>query len=344
MDQLIRDKNKIKEIETGKSPLQKLKMETKKNKLPFYVEELNSAEKEILFVTSSDGIIENWKNFEQLKKWTTNGVYVRIMSPITNENLQAALHLMDFCEIRHVPDEYPRVTIIDQKRLFQFIDNVSEANVQDIFYSNNSQYIKNTIEQLSEVWNNSQRPSAITLDSIINSPKIKSQLLSDEPVPNSLRKIKNVVVTQDVNGKQQLSEKAIIKKIIDAQKKPDKTHKDNLIRQYGNAGQAIVYPPKSLNLPNLLFYMFHNDKHSTHEAQDYLIVCTQQETPNGLNFLPAAFIYDNPDETLFWEKLWSGIKFSQNLQLVDKDKLQIEVHGNTLFAGWTDPIPLVSSS
>jgi hypothetical protein len=237
----------------------------------------------------------------------------------------------------------PRITIIDQQRLFQFKDNNTSKN-QEILYSNNSQYIKNTFQQLSEVWNNSQTPSAITLDSIINSPKIEPQLLLNEPVPSSLRKIENIVVSQKLSANQQLTEKAIIQKIIDAQKKPANTDKDSLIIQYGNAGQAIIYPPKNLNLPNLLFYMFHNDKHSTHEAQDYLIICTEQKTLNGSAFLPAAFIYDNPEETTFWKKLWAGIKFSKNMLLVEKDKLQIEVHGNALFAGWTIPIPLGSSS
>jgi len=33
----------------------------------------------------------------------------------------------------------------------------------------------------------------------------------------------------------------------------------------------------------------------------------------------------------------------QNIRLVKKDEVQIRTHGNTLFAGWTKEIPLLSS-
>jgi phosphatidylserine/phosphatidylglycerophosphate/cardiolipin synthase-like enzyme len=99
--------NKIIEMETDKSPYQELNLEIRKDEFQVYIEALNSAEKEIFLITTSDGLIENWKNSEQLKKLTAKGVSIKILSSITNENLQAALHLLNICEIRHVRNDYP---------------------------------------------------------------------------------------------------------------------------------------------------------------------------------------------------------------------------------------------
>ena len=43
------------------------------------------------------------------------------------------------------------------------------------------------------------------------------------------------------------------------------------------------------------------------------------------------------------EKTLGSTFYNQALMLVRKDELQIQVHGNTLFAGWTVPIQLSSS-
>jgi len=38
--------------------------------------------------------------------------------------------------------------------------------------------------------------------------------------------------------------------------------------------------------------------------------------------------------------MYAGTPAGQNAQLIKKDEIQIRVHSNTLFAGWTVPIPL----
>jgi hypothetical protein len=40
---------------------------------------------------------------------------------------------------------------------------------------------------------------------------------------------------------------------------------------------------------------------------------------------------------------FASILTGQSIRLAKKDELQIRVHGNTLFAGWTVPIPLLPS-
>lgn len=56
--------------------------------------------------------------------------------------------------------------------------------------------------------------------------------------------------------------------------------------------------------------------------------------------MPVAHVADNP-KGLEWAKVYfAGTPAAQNSRLLRKDELQIQVHGNTLFAGWTVPIPL----
>jgi hypothetical protein len=68
------------------------------------------------------------------------------------------------------------------------------------------------------------------------------------------------------------------------------------------------------------------------------------ETQNGYAYVPVAFVGDNPEALNFWKKcVLQGSPAEQNILLVKKEELQIRVHGNTLFAGWTIPIQLQPS-
>lgn len=60
--------------------------------------------------------------------------------------------------------------------------------------------------------------------------------------------------------------------------------------------------------------------------------------------MPAAFVGDNPKAIDFWKKVLEGLPIEQNIQLVKKDELQVRLHCNTLFVGWTVQIPLLPSS
>ena len=107
--------------------------------------------------------------------------------------------------------------------------------------------------------------------------------------------------------------------------------------------RPIIHPPAFLNLPDMLMIFSHYDKHSTYGEQDFLIVLSWEENQKGKGFMPSAFVYDNSKSTNFWKKMWSGSFYTQPLMLVRKNEIQIQLHGNTLFAGWTIPIQLSSS-
>ena len=71
-----------------------------------------------------------------------------------------------------------------------------------------------------------------------------------------------------------------------------------------------------------------------------MIIFLWLETPTGYAYVPVTNVTDNPKAQSVRQKLFANTPAGQNSQLLKKDEVQIRVHGNTLFAGWTVPIPL----
>jgi sugar-specific transcriptional regulator TrmB len=112
-------KRKIAEIETGKpTPKTYILSDAETAKKKFH-EILSSAKNEILMITSIESLSELW-NVAPLKEWTRLGVSIKIMAPITVENLKAAQQLSKSCDVRHLPASYLRTTLVDGLHLFQF--------------------------------------------------------------------------------------------------------------------------------------------------------------------------------------------------------------------------------
>ena len=57
---------------------------------------------------------------------------------------------------------------------------------------------------------------------------------------------------------------------------------------YASGGSAIVHPPKSFNLPDLLFQIHHIDKSSGFGQADAITVFLWMETPNGYKICPSG--------------------------------------------------------
>jgi hypothetical protein len=76
-------------------------------------------------------------------------------------------------------------------------------------------------------------------------------------------------------------------------------------------------------------------------AENALSVFQWRKTPKGTRYVPVAIIADNPKASHIWKALNRGAPAEKNYRLVERDTLQIQVHGTTFFAGWTMPIPLM---
>ncbi|MCW3996929.1 MAG: hypothetical protein NWE98_12375, partial [Candidatus Bathyarchaeota archaeon] len=144
----------------------------------------------------------------------------------------------------------------------------------------------------------------------------------------------------DDEPSRKLTEQDVVNAIVAAQNNPPK---NEIWRVYSSQAVAIIHPPNFFNLPPMLFRAHHFDRHSTFSEQDVIIISLWLETSKGHLYVPVAVLGTRPQAQSFWERQFSATPTIRNFQPVKKDELQIRVHGNTLFAGWTVPIPLYPS-
>jgi sugar-specific transcriptional regulator TrmB len=324
---------KIVEIETGKPTPQTYFIigdaQVAKNR---YDTTLHLAKKEIIMMTSSAGLIGLCKNTELLKELAVRGVSVRIMAPITDENLKAVQQLSECCEIRHVPLGYSITTIVDGQTLFQLKSALSDQEKRDaspcfenMFFTTDYEYLYKIKSMLNNIWKSACAPSTVTLESTGHSlfRMVDSYIEEEEPL-------------------EKLTEKDVVDKIINAQRIPLKGDPSKYTtRLYGSIAQAVIHPPDYFNLPDMMIWIFHNNKQSSFGAEDMLIIYLMLETPFGHTFMPVAHITDNPKSVPHRKAVFAGTPAAQNIQVVKRDELQVRVQGNTLFAGWTVQIPLI---
>ena len=333
---------KIVEIETGKPTPKTYIISDAEAAKKKYDEALQLAKEEIMMKTSSEGLITSWKNMPLLKEWAGRGVSVRIMAPLVSDNLQAAQELSNYCAVRHVPVGYLETTIVDGKHLFQFKNRLeSEEEPQtmpyfeNVFYTNDLEYVEKTKNMLNAVWKNARPPSSVTLESIIGPHGNNVSSLPENP----WKKVSGINIIEEKQGI--LTEKDILNKIINAQKIPAKDPSKDMNVLYGSIAMAVIHPPDYFNLPDMIISAYHIDKQSSLGAEDMLCIYLWLETPTGHAYVPMATVGDNPQAVAFRKAgLPRTNPAGKNHQLVKKDELQVRVHANTLFAGWAVPIPL----
>ncbi len=336
---------KITEIENGKprsNAFVIIDAETAKKK---YYEILQSAKQEILITTSSKGLIESWENVPQLRSLTERGVSIKIMAPIDCENFKAGEQLSKFCEVKHAPINYPGTTIVDGKHLFQFKTRSpdqekleSTPHFENTFYTNDLEYVEKTRNTLGDVWKNARTPSSVTLESILVPYGPTRTPLPKNILPTRERTSDATIL--DVKPLGAIAEKDIFNRVLNAQKIRAKNSPHGIGRMYATVATAIIHPLDYFNLPDMMIFVEKVEKQSTFGAEDALIIFLWLETPTGYAYVPVANVGDNPRALSFRKRVFAGTPAGQNFQLVKKDELQIRVHGNTMFAGWTVPIPL----
>jgi hypothetical protein len=287
-------------------------------------------------MTSSEGLLAFWRNLSELRKLTKKGVSIKIMAPITKKNIEAVEELSQFCQVKHVPMNYREVTLIDGKHLFKL--DASTTNTNEIIhiplsYSYDSEHIDKMRTALDEIWKNASSPSNNTIESTVG----PYGFVRLSPIINDSFKASGVI---SVNKKQQqIREKDVLNKIINAEKYPVKNPAKDVNRMYASSAWAIVHPPTQFNLPELMFHVDHIEKQSSLGEGDALEVYLWSKTTNGPSFVAMGGIGDNPRGVTF-RKVAIGEGAADNYNLVKKNELQVRVYGNTLFAGWDVPICL----
>jgi hypothetical protein len=344
-------KKRIVEIETGQVSPKTCLISDAEIARRKYEEILHSAKEEIIMMTSSEGLVEERKSLPLLKDWAARGLSVRIMAPIVRNNLQVAQELSICSEVRHVSPGYPEITIVDGKHIFQFKKQPPDDKGQkkipyfgNTLYSNDFEYVEKTRSLLNGIWRSTYAPSSITFESI-NKPAAPTVVpLSENEYAFSRADSPYRKTVHGIDEKPgALTEEDVLNKIINARKYPGKNWPKDIVRYYGSNAMAIIHPPDYFNLPEMMIWLLHYNKQSSFGAEDLLKIYVWLETPQGYSYVPTALITDNPKSVEFWKTVFAGIPAGQNIRLVKKGELQMRMHSNIFFAGWTVPVPLLPS-
>ena len=310
--------NKIVEIETGKPTAKTLVIpdaETAKEK---YNQTLGAAEKEVILMTSAEDLAqfnERTLPFEDLVK---RDVSVKILAPITIENMDQARLLSEYCEVRHVASSYLGTTIVDGKHLFQLKASLSNQNgsrsvlsFKNAFYTTDSEYVERMKNMLEDIWKRAYNPSKATIYPVMGSP----------------------------GGGLRFDAKRDLRKLPSRFLLAARVHGGILS---GIGGCIVIEPPKRLKLPALRFFADHFEHASSKMGADLLRVDVWSKTPQGEEFVPAAIVTNGIPEAVASSKMqFAGTPAGQNVIRVKTDELQVWHKGKTLFAGWTISIPLL---
>jgi sugar-specific transcriptional regulator TrmB len=328
---------KIAEIETGKPTPKTFVIKDADAIKKKYYEIMQSAKEEIFLLTSSKGLIEYWKNMSQLKNWTKKGISVKIMAPIVKENWEAMQQISKLCTIKHIPIHYWQTTIVDKKHLFLFKPLSTERGelestllFDNAVYAHDLKWVEMMKTALNEIWRNAQIPSTATSQVVIGPPVV--------PLPRGLSKMDFKIIDFKPFGT--ITEKEVLNKILHAMKIPAKNPFKDISKGYGSYAVGVIHPPNQFNLPDMMIQAWRHDKQSSFGEEDTIIVYLWLETPRGHAYVPVAIAGDNPNGQNIWRAMYVATPAGKNIQLLKKDQIQVRIYGNTLFAGWTEPIPL----
>lgn len=339
-------KHLLDEIETGKSlPKTQLIKDPSFAKKSYYGI-LNSANEEILIVTSSEGLNRLSKNKSQLEKWFKRGVSIRIMAPIVNTNLEATQRLLQWAEIKHIPMGYFETTIVDGNHLFQFKHPSPQQaispeilNFENTFYTNDTQYIQKTRSLLSNIWRKTRTPTSENAELVSRSGITSAKQSIDR---HSIVKRQSFLRNMKFKQIEKISEDDVLDK-IKKEKKLSKKNPDwsDTVRYFSSRASAIIQPPKSFALPKMFISVFHHDEDSSFGAENYIMIDLWKKTKEGFYYVPTAVVQDTSESLALRRAVMVGFPAEKNIMVFEKDEMQVRVKGNTLFAGWTKSIPLI---
>lgn len=335
---------RIFEIETGKTTQQTFVISDEETARKKYLEKVLSAKKELLIMTSSRGLLDLEKRIIQLKELHKKNVAIKVMAPLTSENLKSAHKILGYCNVRHTTTNYVTTTIIDGEHLFQFKTPQNKRcyesldQFENTIYTNDSEYVGKTRLMFSEMWNNAQTPFLAQSEPQLTSSESAMHSPPDENRVKAYRRVDNYVEDPVFLGVD--AQKDILKRILSAKKVKIKDPSREPVIHYGSIAQAFFCPPASANLPKMLIQVFHSNEQSSFGAENWLFVRVLHKASEGEIYSPSVYVGTNPKSMAFRKNINAGLSNEENFQLFKKNQLEVRVQGSTLFAGWTKPIPL----
>lgn len=191
---------------------------------------LDAAEKEIIAITSSDGINRFLEN-NLLKSLSEKGLNFRIMAPIDLDNLEAACKLSEISEVRHVPISYLMMLMVDDRHLFMFRMPTAEADVktvfylENMFYTNDSRYVERVSEMLNDIWKRGLDIRELSTGSGMKTQTVhvsSSEAVSKVVDCMLVNNVNSVIVTENDNPIGIINENDILRKILKQRRNPEK--------------------------------------------------------------------------------------------------------------------------
>jgi len=205
-------------------------------------------------------------------------------------------------------------------------------------FTNNLEYVRKTEEMLNDLWINAPAPSTTTLESILREASPFSARSDGSTSP--ILKMEGHRVIDQKSALAKNTEEDLLKRFMSTPKHPNPDSSKEFVG-YCSSGQAVVHLPRSFSMPDLLMFAIHFEKHSSFGEEDVLILSLWLETPKGYAYVPVAVVQDNPRATDVWRRYYDKSPAGKNILLVKGEELQMSLHGNTFFAGWSIPIPLL---
>jgi sugar-specific transcriptional regulator TrmB len=326
---------KILEIESSETAARRIQLSTINNPemaKKAYNTALRLAKNEIMILTSAQGLASLSEDPILKKDSHETKVAVKIMAPISRENTTAAERLRAYCEVRNVAEAFPRTTIVDSSNLFQFrrvpLEQEKEnpdAYLNNMFSTQDLDTIYKTKLMLEAIWKNAQSP---TLDA------------AERGSHDTFGKLTGFIDEQEPQEK--LTEQDILDKIANAKRIQLRGNPSKFItRLYGSHATGSIHPPPEFGLPDMRIAVYHCNKQSSFGAEDFMNIMLHLDTPKGKQWVPVAHVTDNPKSVPHRKIVYANTPSGKNIQVLKNDELKISLHGNTLFAGWSAPIPLL---
>ena len=193
---------------------------------------LESAKESIFAITSSQGI-NNMAENDIFAKHCVKGVKCRLMAPLDLDNLEAAKTLARCYEVKHVPINFLTMMLVDDKNLFMFkspplSDWTSDAlfYMGDTFYTNDPRSIEKVAEMLNDAWKRGMDISQITSQPGMKLPSV--EVSSTDSVAKLVdailqHNVSSVLITENGTPLGVISDKEILREIVEKQKNPTKT-------------------------------------------------------------------------------------------------------------------------
>ena len=191
---------RVDEIKTGVPAGETVVIKDPNEALAKITNVLESAQKDVIAITSSQGI-NNIAENDFFAKHLKKGLKCRFMAPLDLDNLDAAKKLSSKYEIKDVPINFLTMMLVDDKQLFMFKSPpVNEWTSETVFYTGDTYYTNDpkSIEKVSEMLTDAWK-RGIEISQIIEQPGMKLPTVEVENAEN-VSKLVEAMIKNNVNS------------------------------------------------------------------------------------------------------------------------------------------------